>query len=314
MVASPAVLFARLMSGARFRHLQAFAAVAEFNSASRAAQAIGMTQPAVTHLIADLEQLLECQLFYRHARGMRPTELAGELLPFVRRALTALEGGAEFVAYRRMNAHGVVRVGAIQGAISGLLVRASPAFSRAKPNILVDLQEVEGLAEQSALITQREVDLMLCRQPDVMPEGWAYTELMPDRLVVVAGPEHPLARRRGLTLSRLLPETWLRLPSSTHASRVLEELMVAHGCSPCYANLRTRSPGMTLTQLRSEHLLMLAPHSVVRQQVDLGLLAVLSVQDNMPLAPLGAIHVLEDPGPAAQAFLAFLCRFAKQHP
>lgn len=301
------------MAGARFRHLQAFAAVAEFSSASRAATAIGMTQPAVTHLIADLEQLLECDLFHRHARGMRTTDMARELLPFVRRALTALEGGAEFVAHRHLNAHSVVRVGAIHGAISGLLVRASPAFSRAKPDILIDLQEVDGTGGQSALMAHREVDMLLCRQPDVIPEGWDYAELMQDRLVVVAGPAHPLVGRRGLRLPKVLQETWLLLPSSTNAIRVLEEMMVAHGITPRYARLRTRSPSMTLTQLRSEHLLMLAPYSVVRQQVDLGLLVILPVQEPMPYAPLGVLHAGEDLGPAARTFLEFLRRYAQQH-
>ena len=139
------------MTGARFRHLQAFAAIAEFGSAQRAADAIGLTQPAVTHLVADLEEFLQCPLFHRHARGMRMTDMARELLPFVQRSLATLEAGTQFVAFRQSSGHSIVRVGAIHGAINGLLVRALPAFGQSKPDILVQLQEANA-AESSALI------------------------------------------------------------------------------------------------------------------------------------------------------------------
>lgn len=313
MTPSPAVLYARLMSAARFRHLQTFAAVAEFGSVSRAASAIGLAQPAVTQLIADLERLLECQLFQRHARGMRMTATGRELLPYVLRALASLEGGAQFVAFRHTNAHRIVRVGAIMGAITGLLVRALPAFSESESNIMVQLQEADAM-QTSALIARREVDLMLCRESAVWPEGWEFLPLLADRLVVVAGPQHPLVGKRALRFDGLLDETWFMLNPSTQARRTFDVLMASRNVAPRYGNIEVSSTPMMLAELRSKNLLSLIPYSVARQLIDLGLLAMLDVKDTPESQPLGVLSVKEELGEAAIALKIYLQRYARQHP
>ncbi|MFC4344214.1 LysR family transcriptional regulator [Cupriavidus numazuensis] len=310
---SPKVFYARLMSGARFRHLQAFVAVAELGSANRAAEAVGMTQPAITNLIADLEQLLECTLFHRHARGMRMTAVGQELLPFMRQALVALEEGTEFVAFRRKESLGIARVGAIQAAISGFLVRALPAFSRARPDVMIELQEANA-AQSSALISHRKIDLMLCRPPEIVPEGWEFSELFRDRMAVVCGPAHPLAHRGPFQFEELATEVWLLTHPSTEARRIFDELMVRHGTEPEYRKLKTRSFDMTLAQLQSEALLMLTPFSIVRHMVELGQLVLLDVADMPAFQPVGVLNLLEELGEAAMMLKAFLCRFAAENP
>ncbi|MES2248014.1 MAG: LysR family transcriptional regulator [Pseudomonadota bacterium] len=313
MTPSSAVLYARLMTGARFRHLQAFSAIAEFGSAQRAADAIGLTQPAVTHLVADLEEFLQCPLFHRHARGMRMTDMARELLPFVQRSLATLEAGTQFVAFRQSSGHSIVRVGAIHGAINGLLVRALPAFGQSKPDILVQLQEANA-AESSALISNREVDLMLCREPPVWPEGWEFADLLPDRLVVVAGPNHPLVRKRGLRLPDLLDEMWLMLHPATHARKTFDALMAAHGTAARYRKLEVRSSAMVLAQLQSETLLSFTPYSAMRQFIDMGQIALIDVTDLPALPPLGILSVRDERGEAANTLKEHLFRYARKHP
>ena len=305
-----AVLFARLMAGARFRHLQAFAAIAELGSAKRAADTIGLTQPAVTHLVADLEELLQCELFHRHARGMRMTDTARELLPFVERALSSLESGAQHVALRHGNAQRVVRVGAIEGAISGLLVHALPAFGRRRPDILVQLQEAD--APQSAhLVAAGEIDLLLCREPPVCPQGWEFTEALPDCLVVVAAVGHPLLTQRALRMESLLEQTWLMLHPGTQSRKIFDALMAQYGASPRYSPLEVRSVAMALAQLRSEPLLSLAPYSVMRQLIELGLLARLDVLDLPDFAPLGILSRCEDTSGASCTLKEHLLAHAK---
>lgn len=302
------------MSGARFRHLQAFLAVAELGTTQRAASAIGLSQPAITHLIADLEQYLECALFQRHARGMRPTDVGRELLPFVQRTLASLHGGLESVAFRTMSQGGLVRVGAIHGAISGLLVRALPAFGRSMPEVMVELQEATA-AQTTALIANRAIDLMLCREPVVWPAGWEFSELLGDRLAIVCGPRHPWAAKRSLPFARLHREMWLLLPPTTTASRIFDELAAQHGFTPRYVKISaTAAPGMMVAQLQAERVVALVPYSAVRQQVELGLLSTLDVTDLPPFPPIGILRQREGVGAAALALQEFLRGFVRQHP
>ena len=70
------------------RHLAAFAAIFRHGTATAAAKAVNLTQPALTQAIARLEDQLECKLFRREPDGMKPTEPAMLLAP---RAEIALE-------------------------------------------------------------------------------------------------------------------------------------------------------------------------------------------------------------------------------
>lgn len=83
-VTNATVLLKRLLARARLRHLQVLVLVAELASFRKAGQAIGMTQPAVSQVVADIEALLGVELFQRHARGARPTAICRELLPTAR--------------------------------------------------------------------------------------------------------------------------------------------------------------------------------------------------------------------------------------
>lgn len=310
---SSAVLYRRLLARARFRHLQALVHVSELGSMKRAAERIGLTQPAVTQAIADLEQLLECSLFYRHRRGMRLTATGLELLPFVQRAMAAMEEGIDRVVLRRLSAQSVVRVGAIEGAIRGLLTRALPEFSRRRPDLTVEVEEVT-VAQAADMMTRGEVDVLLCRQATVAPETWDFTELMPDRLVVVAGPQHPLAGRKALTMTALLSQTWLILPPATEARRRFDELMSQYKEAPSFRRLRTRSFDVMLGFLQSEHLVLMVPLSIVRPWVENGDLVALDIEEALPLRPIGILSSSHDSEDASAALTSFLVEYVKSFP
>lgn len=97
------------------RHLAAFVAVFEYRSVTRAAEAMNLTQSAVTQALARLEREVECRLFERQAGGMVPTEPASLLEPRVRRALDRI--GSRRVTAAQMRAFlAVAAAGSYPGA------------------------------------------------------------------------------------------------------------------------------------------------------------------------------------------------------
>jgi DNA-binding transcriptional LysR family regulator len=138
-----------------------------------------MSQPAVTNLLSDLEKLLEVQLFHRHARGVRATSVGGDIVPVAARMLEMLGGSAELVAARIDRGTGTVRVAASPAAIGGLFARALPPFSKEYPEIQIQLAEA-GAQDVPILVSRRDVDMVGCRQPAVIPEGWASKALVDD--------------------------------------------------------------------------------------------------------------------------------------
>lgn len=199
------VLLARLMARARLRHLQLFVKLSELGNLKRSAEAMHISQPAATQLLADLERLVELQLFDRHARGVRITAAGQVLLPVARRALDAMADASEALTAVKRKGEGVVRLAGITGAVSGWLVRALPAFAHAEPNLQIQVFECE-VDRCSELVSQRQVDLALCREPPAMPLGCVFHPRLQDHFVVACGLDHPLAKRKRVTWQALTQE------------------------------------------------------------------------------------------------------------
>lgn len=303
---SATVLANRLMARARFRHLQALVRLCELGSLQRTAAAMGITQPAVTHLLADLESLLEVTLFQRHARGVRPTPACEDLLPIAQQLLQGLQAGAEAVAARHSGGAGLVRLGASSAAVLGLLVTSLPAFQRRHPAIQVQLREAEidGLL---AGVSRGEVDMVACRQPAVVPQGWGFTPLVEDEFIVICAPDHPLTRKRKLQWADLARQTWLPAPSGSLARSRYDALVEARfETPPPSAQVITRNPALTTALLRDQPALALVPAGSVRPQLDAGQIVSLHLPERLPFDPIGVLLPQQGAGRATQALSDFL--------
>jgi DNA-binding transcriptional LysR family regulator len=313
MAASALVLLNRLLAKARFRHLQVLVRLSELGSVKRTAESIGMTQPAVTQLLADLETLLEVQLFHRHARGVMPTAVCRDLLPLAQQSLSGLSATAEAVVDRAQMGQGVVRILASTAAINGLLVRALPALSQHYPGIQLHVQEAEVHAQFQA-IARQEVDLGLCRESAVIPQAWTFVPLMDDEFLVVCAPDHPLARKKTVTWRDLAQATWLITPVDSAARHKLDELCQRMGVSVRQSQVITRVTSMTWAMLQQQTLLTLVPASVFRQLRDAGQVVALRLPERLPYAPLGMVLPLRDVAVATRTVADFLLAHCNRRP
>ncbi|KAG0927951.1 hypothetical protein G6F31_017872 [Rhizopus arrhizus] len=146
MDVAPATLLSRLLAKGRLRHLQLLASIADLGSIQQAANHIGLSQPAATHALADIEDRLGVRLVERHARGMRTTRSGQLMAECARGMLTTLRASTDSVAALREGAAGSLRLGAIPAASGGLLAERLPAFMTAHPDLHVEV--VEGSREQ----------------------------------------------------------------------------------------------------------------------------------------------------------------------
>lgn len=304
------VLLNRLIAKARFRHLQVMVRLAELGSLQRTAESVGLTQPAVTHILADLESLLETPLFQRHARGVRPTLTCTDLLPMVRQVLAGLEASAEAVAHRQQLGQGVVRIVSSGATVNGLLAPAIAVFNRAHPRIQIHLREAE-LAAALSFVAAGEVDLVGCRRPAVMPQGWEFHALLEDEFQILCGPDHPLASRKRVSWRTLARETWLPSPVGTAARSRLDELAAGWPEHLRTCEVITRVPIVTARLLQSQRLLTLVPASSMRPLVDDGQLKALRAPEALPFDPLGMLLPVDEMGEATRKLADFLVGHAK---
>lgn len=313
MQVSSTVLASRLLVKARLRHLHVFVRLAELGSVQRAATSVGLTQPSTSHVLADLEKLLGCELFTRHARGTTPTRIGLSLLPFARRILDTLHEAAEVAASIQNEADTVIRLATISSGITGILAKALSPFGQRYPNVLVQVQELT-VEQIGAALAKDDVDLVLCREPDVIPAGWAFQSLLSDRFVVVCGKQHPLRGRSGLSLGELWDQVWLLGPTASAARRAFDQMVQRYSVQPEIRLVSARSASIHWAMLSAEPLLSLMPYSFVRQLLEADQLWDLNVPIDHPFEDIGLMHRIQDEGEAAQHMRVYLTQMSADGP
>lgn len=223
------------------RQLTAFLAIVDHGSLGRAAEALHITQPALSRTIKRLEQQLGAALFERYAKGMAPSAAGLALLPHARLLQRGAVAAVEEVQALAGLAKGTLRVGAI-GSIAALaLPQAIGRLLARYPNLRV--QVIEGVWDRLAeALLQHEIDLALdVAKPDT-DEIVAIADChWQDVSRVVAASGHPLRRRRGLTLAATREQRWAMMPSGTGPSEHLRQAFAAQGLQPPEVVVETRS-------------------------------------------------------------------------
>ncbi|WP_043311008.1 LysR family transcriptional regulator [Pseudomonas sp. ML96] len=208
-------------------HLKVFLAVARAGSISRGAEALHISQPAVTREIRELESNLGLALFDRHPRGIEPTEGGQRLLQFAER-IFALEQAAERDLRDLADlAQGELLLGASATLGAYWLPPLLNRFRAEHPGIFISLQ-VSNTREVLQQLDDALISLGLVEGP--FPAGdYAHHLLARDQLLPVVGPAHPLAGRRGLSVADLQAhDLYMREPGSG-ARLSIEQAYAAHG-------------------------------------------------------------------------------------
>ncbi|AGW89670.1 MULTISPECIES: LysR family transcriptional regulator [Cupriavidus] len=132
-------------------------AVGRFGSFSKAAEAVGVTQSAVTKSVADLERQLGYPIFHRTSRGVVPTD---EGRVFLERALRLLTDAAELLGPSRLSDPyaGILRVGVFPGRLEWLLAQPLGTLLSQHPSIRLDV--TSGTSEQGLrMLEHGDVDI-----------------------------------------------------------------------------------------------------------------------------------------------------------
>lgn len=306
MPPSANTLLNRFVVKAKFRHLQVLVKLAEVGSMRRTATAVNMTQPAISQLVAELERLLETDLFFRHAKGVEPTQATKELLPVAYRILGALEDGAENIANRLNQQGGVVQVSASPAAIGGMIQGKLDGFAKKHPSIQVHINQMNDSDPLSGIVEQ-SMDMVCTREPLVVPKGWKFERCVEDMLVVVCSAKHDLANAADSKVSDLGEEKWLLNRVGSIARQRFEEISERNNWpADCRCQMIMHIPDLTKEMLLTGNYLAILPKSVARPWLGRGEIVELVTEVNAPLKPLGYLISNEAPGAAATTFAKYL--------
>jgi DNA-binding transcriptional LysR family regulator len=196
-------------------------ALLDARNVSRAAEALGLSQPAVSHALARLRDVFRDPLFVRDGRGMIPTPRARALQGPVKALLGDVRRLVHPAAFDPAVAEGRFHINAPDATSVVVLANVLKRISRQAPKL--DFAITNASAGRFEAMARGDIDLAIDAF-EVTPPGFHQEKLVRDRLVCVARVDHPV-RATGLTVAAYAdwPHANLETASSRMLDRVLED-------------------------------------------------------------------------------------------
>jgi DNA-binding transcriptional LysR family regulator len=202
------------------RDLHLFFTVVQHGSMAKAAAQLGISQPSVSEVIADLEHTLGARLFDRRPRGVEPTMYGNALLACTRAVFDELRQGVKKIEFLADPASGEVRIGCAVAASVTFLRPIIHGFAEAFPGAVLRISAVPAANWEHSGLRERQCDLVLQWRTGPFSSSFLGSDvevetLFDDPLVVVAGLQTRWASRRKVDLTELAGERWILGSPST---------------------------------------------------------------------------------------------------
>lgn len=276
----------------KLRDLQILDVVAGAGSMARAAPRLGMSQPAVSRVVADMETLLGVPLFDRTSSGVELTAFGEALRRRTTNVTDELKQGLGELAVLADPTQGEVRIGTTE-PMTALTATIVQDISSAYPKIrfVVDAGDTLALHER---LRQREIDIAVTRMAADFDryEDLSAEALFADELAVIAGKHNPLVNRRTMALRQLTDERWLLgRPVASFLRPFIEEAFAAEGLSVPAATVTCSSYAMQVNLLAAGPFLAILPRATLRYPAPHPTLAPLRVKMPTTRRPVGLVRL-----------------------
>jgi DNA-binding transcriptional LysR family regulator len=293
----------RIKRRIKLRDLDILMTVIEAGSMGKAANRLGISQPAVSKAIVELEAALGVQLFDRGQQGVVPTPYALALRTRSVSIFNDLRQGVQDIDFIADPTRGEIRVGMTEPITSAIVAPVIDGLSRNYPRMFFHL--VAGdTATLYTDVAERNIELAICRMIGKLPDELAAEILFHDSVAVMTSAANPLARRRNLKLADLANEPWVLFPNESFFGGVIAEIFRANGHEPPRLTVSTLSVHAQNEMLATGRFITVLPSFMLRLPGGSVPLKALPVMLPNPPMPIGLITVKNRMlTPVAQLFI-----------
>src|SRR5436190_7375467 len=217
----------------RLRDLHIFFAVAECGSMAKAGARLGVTQPAISKAVGDLEAAVGVRLLDRSPQGVEPTVYGHALLKCGLAVFDELRQGMRSIEHLADPTAGEIRIGC-QATLAETILPALIEQLSPYPRVAFHITELISPTFEFPELRDRTIDLMLALLPGPttghkLGDDVSVETVFDDRLFVVAGIQSRWARRRKIELAELADESWVLAPPGSWMSSFVAEAFTAKG-------------------------------------------------------------------------------------
>lgn len=290
-----------------FRQLEVFEAIARLGNFTRAAEELHLTQPTISMQIKKLTGAVGLPLFEQLGKRIYLTEAGREVYQYSRAISVQLEEMTSVLSNLKGLTGGKLRI-SVASTANYFVPNLLATFYRRHSDVTVslDVTNREALLRQ---LNENSVDLVIMGQPpaDTDLEAGAFME---NPLVVVAPPEHPLAKARHIPLVRLQDEVFLVREPGSGTRSAMERFFSERGIH-LTTGMEVGSNEAIKQSVQAGLGLGLLSHDTLEQELCLRRLVVLDVAEFPILRHWYVVHRSgKRLSPVAVAFKEFLLKEA----
>lgn len=257
-----------------FHQLHIFYTVAEKGSFSHAAQALHMTQPAVTMQVQSLEEYFGTKLFIRSTKKIELSEAGKTLLPYAKRSIELMKETEISMSKFTHMLEDRLYLGASMTVGEYILPRLLGPFGKEYPNISISMKVINTKQILDEVLNHQlnfglvEAEI---KHPDVHTEA-----VMNDELMLIIPPDHPLAEQESVRMDDVLKYPFVLREQGSGTRRVMEEELERAGYNPADMNvvMELGSTGAVKSAVEAGLGLSILSQSSLKHEAALGVLKV----------------------------------------
>lgn len=281
------------------RHIRVFLEVVQQRSLRRAAQALHVSESAVSKSLRELEEALGIRLLQRDRRGASLTPAGAAFHVHALQSATSLAHAIESVQHDNEQRQ-PLRVGALPTAAAHLVRMATQQMLERRQgfSVYVESGNYETLVGR---LRAAELDLIVGRMVSRDTIGLSFELLFEEDIVAVVRPAHPLAHQPSVSTGDLSPNLIIAPSPGTQVRAAVDSYLFASASRPLLRHLDTQSETFSRAYTLESDAVWFAPRGLVTPELNRGWLIELPLKSPLLRAPFGLTTITNRPHSGATA-------------
>lgn len=295
------------------RELSYFAKVVEEGSIRKAAESIGISQPALTKCIRLFEQRLNVKLLVRGSAGVVPTDHGKSLYARAKAVIAEVARAKMELEELSGRGGGALTVGTLPSQASDLLPRAAVRFTKANPGTSLFVVE-RSFEELFTGLRQGEFDFVISslgRYED--DRSFAHKILFRDKPTIIVRSGHPLTEMRSVKSKDLVNCSWVLPPPGTMHRKLVERMFEVNDAPMPRGMIECHSASFLKTVVMHSDYVGILPSNVLTHEEASGAIVSLNILPELPNRSIAVFYRANYPlSGAASALIRELRRLVKE--
>jgi LysR family transcriptional regulator, low CO2-responsive transcriptional regulator len=203
------------------RQLNAFVSIARTGSFTQTARELHLSQPAISHTIASLEEEMRCRLLDRVGKTVTLTQAGEQFLAHAQRILEEMDAARAGLTHLGKWGHGRLRLGTSSTSCQYILPLVLREFKESFPQCVIQIEPGDTPTAIELLLAKR-IDLALTLEPTALG-NLEFRPLFTDELQFILSPFHPWARSGSVQRGEIKRQNFILYSRASYLAEMIDD-------------------------------------------------------------------------------------------